>query len=201
VWRDAGKADSFDSAQTYYYLPLSGFMFQSQYGYGNSVKELIGDLKESGLPALQFGTIYGVRKGDIEFIKTQKNWINLESKVVDTLTKVTTVELTQLAMNAVDKSPVVMYNNVKVDDRSPFAIVTNKIKGAKKVSFNKGSLAQLYRRYAPKVNIDYNTIETALVTEVQAIEQRYPLLNTLTSSANFYAVAEYIEMIDAKKGI
>ena len=32
VWRDAGKADSFDANTTYYYLPLSGFEIQSKYG-------------------------------------------------------------------------------------------------------------------------------------------------------------------------
>jgi hypothetical protein len=46
----------------------------------SNVKEFYNDLKECGLSGLQ-KTIYGVRKGDIEFIKTQKNWINIEDQI------------------------------------------------------------------------------------------------------------------------
>lgn len=201
VWRDAGKADSFDAAVTHYYLPLSGFMFQSQHGYGNSVKELITDLNECGIRGLSFSTVYGVRKSDLEFIKTQANWINLETMIVDTLGKVTAEQITQLVCSTIDKSPVRMYNMVTADDKSPWTAVATKFRGIPKVSFNKDRLSRLYRRYAPTVNIDFDTINTSIQAEVSAVEQRYPLLNSLVSTASLQAVAEYINMIDTKKGI
>jgi hypothetical protein len=201
VWRDAGKADSFDAKTTYYYLPLSGFVFQSQHGYGNSVKDLITDLAESGIRELSFGTVYGVRKGDLEFIKTQKNWINLETMIVSTLKKVTAEQITQLACSTIDRSPVRMYNMVTADDKSPWTKVATKFRGIPKVSFNQERLGRLYRRYAPTVNLDFDTVNTAIQAEVSAVEQRYPLLNSLVSTASLQAVAEYINMIDTQKGI
>jgi hypothetical protein len=75
VWRDAGKADSFDDTDTHYYLPLSGYNVQSVTGATFDVKRFYNDLKNSGVKSINVD-IYGVRKGDIEAIKTHTNWVN-----------------------------------------------------------------------------------------------------------------------------
>ena len=201
VWRDAGKADQFDTKQTYYYLPLSGFQFQSTTAYSSNVKELVHDLKESGVSKLQIGTVYGVRKGDIEFIKTQSNWINLETFIADTLAKVDSKEMMNLACNDVDKNMFVKYTLAKVDANSPFAKLRDKFADATSVSFRKDCLATLFRRYAPNVNFDITTLADALRKEIHEVEQRYPLLSYISGTVRAEAVAEYINLIDTTKGI
>ncbi len=199
VWRDAGKADKFDANQTYYYMPLSGFQCVSAYGYGSSAKALRTDINDSGLK-FGIGDIYGVRKGDIEFIKTQKNWINVEEYIVERLAKVTTDELVNLAVNAVDSNFVSQYNHVKVDAKSPFAKLTSKYKG-ERVRFNNHNLKSLYKHFAQNVNFDFDALVEQVKQEIRSIESRYPLLTTMSGRADTQAVAEYIELIDAKKGI
>jgi hypothetical protein len=77
VWRDAGNISKFNATETYYYLPLSGFQSLGKY---TDVKSLHNQLSRSGIFT---GDIHGVRKGDIEFIKTQKNWVNIDDYVTD----------------------------------------------------------------------------------------------------------------------
>jgi hypothetical protein len=101
VWRDAGKADDFSATETYYYLPLSGFEIQSNFGMSN-VKEFYNDLKECGLDGIR-QTVYGVRKSDIEFIRTQPNWVNIEQQIVNVLsTPIDNKLAMSLVLQAVD---------------------------------------------------------------------------------------------------
>mgnify|MGYP000376691363 FL=1 len=201
VWRDAGKADSFDSTQTYYYLPLSGFQFISDHGYGSSVKDLVSNLKNSGLEIVNTDRIYGVRKGDIEFIKTQKNWVNLEAHLVKTLPTIPQNVLDVLAANVLDLDLVAKYNQVKVDEASPFAKLMISFKDYKRVRFEQRDLASLFRHYAPKANFSLDAQVQAVGLKINEVRARYPLLDYIGGSADKTAVAEYIEMIDAKKGI
>jgi len=201
VWRDAGKADSFDSQKTYYYLPLSGFQLVSAYGYGSSIKALMSNLKDSGLNLVDTSNIYGVRKGDIEFIKTQKNWVNLETYVAKKLATITDKQLNNLAANDIDLELIAKYNTITVNNAGPFTKLMEKFKDFEKVRFNKTDLTALYRHYAPNANFDINAKVEAVRNEINEIGARYPLLSSITSSASKQAVAEYIEMIDLKKGI
>jgi hypothetical protein len=75
VWVEAGTADSFSDADTYYYVPLSGF---SSLGKVADTKLLSRHLSSSGIYT---GQIYGVRKGDIEAVKAMSNWIPLDTLV------------------------------------------------------------------------------------------------------------------------
>ena len=203
VWRDAGKADTFDSKQTYYYLPLSGFSIVSDFGL-NSTKEFAEDLKRSGFSSLNV-EIYGVRKGDIEFIKTQKNWINIEQHLNKTLSAVKEADLKRLVISTLDKKAILQYHNTIADNvenkASPYLLVANQFKGVSKIDgFSQASLQRLCERYA-KV-LELTKLETAIENECAAVLARYPLLSGLeTYRMNSLAVAEYINLIDAKKGV
>lgn len=203
VWRDAGKADSFDSAATYYYLPLSGYKILTEFGL-NDTKEFADDLSRCGFPSLNV-PVYGVRKGDIEFIKTQKNWINIEQHLKKTLMAVKESELKKLVLSTIDKAKILQYNNVIADNienkNSPYLQVTEMFKNVSKIDgFSQSSLQRLCRRYAKELEL--TKLETTIENECAAVLSRYPLLSGLeTYRLNSLAVAEYINLIDTKKGV
>jgi hypothetical protein len=203
VWRDAGKSDSFDTATTYYYLPLSGFEVISKCGMSN-VKEFYNDLKECGLTGLKT-TIYGVRKGDIDVIKTKTNWINIEDHIAKELAKPIDNKLVMsLVMQAVDSFNLLSYNsnivNAVTNPVSPYTKLVTQFKGFEKIRYSELSLKRLCQRYATGVTFNPEAQVQKFVDECATISKRYPLLQFLRSAPN-EDVAEYVNLIDTQKGI
>jgi hypothetical protein len=203
VWRNAGKADSFDDTSTYYYLPLSGFSVQSKYQM-TDVKEFYNDLKDCGLKGLQT-TIYGVRKTDIEFIKTKKNWINIEDRIVQELAKpIDNKLIMNLVLYAIDDHDNILYNDTVAyhieNTKSPYMQFISKLKGFDKIRYSERSLQRLCSRYASGVAFNPEAKVKSFVDECNAIVQRYPLLQYLRSVPS-EELANYINVIDAQKGI
>jgi hypothetical protein len=203
VWKDAGKADSFDASQTYYYLPLSGFEIQSAYGMSDA-KQFYNDLKECGLDGLKT-TIYGVRKGDIEAIKTQTNWINIEEHIVKVLSKpIDNKLMMSLVIQAVDNFNLLQYTsnivNAVANPASPYVKLIVQFKGFEKIRYSEHSLKRLCNRYAPNVTFSPEAQVQKFVDECATISKRYPLLAYLRSAPNA-DVAEYVNLIDTQKGI
>ena len=203
VWRDAGKASTFDANTTYYYLPLSGFSIESAYGMSNA-KEFYNDLKECGITGLQT-TIYGVRKGDIEFIKTQTNWVNIEEHIASILSKPIDNKLVMsLVLQAIDNHTNVSYNwNVTsriANANSPYVAFVNKLKGFDKIRYNEQSLKRLCSRYAKGVTFNPEAQVQKYVEECRQVNARYPLLAYLRSVPSD-ELANYINVIDTQKGV
>jgi len=203
VWRDAGKADSFDSNGTYYYLPLSGFEIQSKYGMTDA-KQFYNDLKDCGIDGLKT-TIYGVRKTDIEFIRTQKNWVNIEEHIAGVLAKpIDNKLIMSLVLQAIDNYNNVAYNNNIVDfianEKSPYKVFVSKLKGFEKIRYNESSLKRLCERYAQGVTFSPEAQVKKFVNECHSITNRYPLLAYLRS-VPAGELAQYINDIDTQKGV
>ena len=203
VWRDAGKADSFDAATTYYYLPLSGFEVQSKHG-SIDVKQFYNDLKDCGLTGLKT-TIYGVRKGDIEFIRTQKNWINIEDHTATVLSKpIDNTLVMSLVLQAVDNFNLLSYTSNIVsavsNPNSPYVKLVTQFKGYDKIKYSELSLKRLCQRYANGVTFNPEAQVQKFVDECATISKRYPLLAYLRSAPNT-DVADYVNLIDTQKGI
>ena len=203
VWRDAGKADTFDANTTYYYLPLSGFNIESKFGMRDA-KEFYNDLKDCGIDGLKT-TIYGVRKGDIEFIKTQKNWVNIEEHIAGVLSKPIDNKLVMsLVLQAIDNYSNVSYNfNVTSQvtyANSPYVVFVTKLKGFDKIRYNEQSLKRLCNRYANGVTFSPEAQVQKYVDECKQVQARYPLLAYLRS-VPAVELADYINLIDAQKGV
>jgi len=205
VWRDAGKANSFDATQTYYYLPLSGFSVNSVIGHSFDVKRFYSDLKDCGVSALRTETIYGVRKSDIEYIKTQKNWVNLEEHIAKTLSAIDNKLTMSLVLQMVDNYSLCQYNDSIVfnveDKNSPYVKLVSQFKGFEKIKYSEQCLKNLCRLYAK--NVTFNPQDTVDKFEAQCKEvyQRYPLLQYLRGAPNF-EVGAYINLIDnTQKGV
>jgi hypothetical protein len=203
VWKDAGKADSFDDKQTYYYLPLKGFEVLSKVP-GFNAKQFYDDLRECGISSLK-REIYGVRKSDIEFIKTQKNWINAEEAVAKELSKpIDKKIIMSLVLNAIDGYNNIRYNSgvadIIKDVNSPYSVFVNKLKDFEKVRYNEVSLKRLCNTYAKNVNYSPEVQVQAYVAECKAVSERYPLLAYLRTTPNV-ELAKYINLIDSQEAI
>lgn len=201
VWHDAGKADSFDDNQTYYYLPLSGYQNQGQYA---DVKELHFHLNKSGLFT---ETIYGVRKTDIEWVKTQKNWVNLDEHIKGKLSKLGQADVMGLVKKAIDWNELFQYNAVKhvTNTNSPYVVLFNAFKDVKaEDQTRKTSLEVLCRNYKVQTgaNIDPSALIDKYSKEVELIYTRYPLLKKISKyGVEGKDVGEYINLIDSSKGV
>ena len=203
VWRDAGKADSFDKTATFYYVPLSGFTMQSTKGY-TSGSELYEDVK--GLPGLFTGTIHGVRKGDIEEIKKMKNWINFEEHVAAVLNgKDISKILMSLVKSRLDNVDILQYNKQVlelIDKNSPYTKIVETFAKVEKFQGNSYNVERLFRRFAPSANLSPDALLVKYNNEMRVVVSRYPLLNKLnTYRCDASDIAEYVNLIDAKKGI
>jgi hypothetical protein len=161
-------------------------------------------LKECGLDGIQ-QSVYGVRKGDIEFIKTQKNWINIEQQIVNVLSKPIDNKLVMsLVLQAVDNFNLMQYNNNIVsavtNPNSPYTKLVSQFKGFDKIRYSELSLKRLCNRYAKGINFSPEAQVQKFVDECATISERYPLLQFLRSAPNAN-VAEYVNLIDTQKGI
>lgn len=206
VWRDAGSADSFDAKATHYYLPLSGFSPITKAKGVFNIKDLFQDLKDCGVAKLNGLTIHGVRKGDFEFIKTQKNWVNLEDFISKSLSVVDDNFLKGLAVQALDDFPFIKYNSsiaTRITDTDgPFLKLTTEFKDRKRSDYSQHSLNQLCANYTAGTVISPEAVVQKVKGECEKVYKRYPLLKSLsTGSSGYEAVAEYINLIDSSKKV
>ena len=198
VWKDAGKVNEFDSTETYYYLPLKGFVVETQDVAIHNMRQFSDTVTESGIPGLHGITIYGVRKSDIEYIKTQKNWINVQEHIRAVLAKLDQSVVQKCALKQIDTNKYFRYNNDIAKLVSPNSAYTKflaQFKNVDNVTVNKYSLECLCRDYATPVDVD--TVVQSITDEMTAIRNRYPLLSSLRDyDINADAVAQYINLID-----
>lgn len=196
VWRDAGKADSFSATETHYYIPLSGFTALNKC---SDVKNLGKYLETSGVYR---GTIYGVRKSDIEWVKLQKNWVELDKHIIDTLAKMDKENVMGLVKQSLDVNDFIKYNSDKIDANSPFAKLVNTFKDVKAIDSQVQNATQwLCRQYDVKTSTSPQALIDKYTKEVNDVFMRYPLLKSLNYSVSKDAVAEYINLIDQTKGV
>ena len=149
-------------------------------------------------------TIYGVRKGDIEFIQTQKNWINIEDHITKELSAIDNKLVMSLVLQAVDNFNLLSYNSTIVyhveSKDSPYTKLVSQFKGFEKIRYSEQSLKNLCRMYAKNVTFNPQDTVDTFVAQCKVVYERYPLLQYLRSAPN-EQIAEYINLIDKKEGV
>ena len=200
VWETAQTLDKFDSKETHYYMPLSGFAVLSQFGISD-IKQLRRAMDDCGLDSTKVA-FYGVRKGDIETIKSMKNWVNIETYLANTLKTVDQNLLMNIAKASVDTTfsnadPELVRNILKqVQPTSPYAILMTALASVKKVEFDERSLKFLLNAYAKNTPFDPKVFAKKFVDDSAEISKRYPLMQYLTYNVPSGKIAEYINLID-----
>jgi len=202
VWKDAGKGDQFDSTKTYYYLPLKGFEVISNGTHVGDVKRFYNDIKNAGI-GLHNIEIYGVRKTDHAWVAGQKNWVNIQDHLVKAFGNVSVTNLRKLLCKDLDLKKQFRYNSVvaeNVPSTSPFVKFVSEFKDFASVDFNRDSFNRLSKGY--KGTVDVETLLLSVQGDYAEIKARYPLLNNVRDyDIDYLAIAEYVNLIDAKKGI
>lgn len=199
-WENAGVAAHFDQTQTYYYLPINGFTPVSQTGIDIDAKQLVGHLQNAGFNL----NIYGVRKGDLEFIKSQPNWINLEEHVAKELLKLSPERLAEVAYNSLNSYETFCYTKevgeLVNNPASPYVTLGKKFEERKNSNINSESFMWLCNLYAKSIKIEQ--IKQSYLDDNNLLRKRYPLLQRISMyNVDYTDVAEYINLIDANKGV
>jgi hypothetical protein len=199
VWNDAGKADTFDGKKTHYYIPLSGFQ---SLGKVSDVKLLKQHLERSGI---HDSNIYGVRKTDIEWVKLQKNWINIDDMITEKLAKLDLNNVMGMVKYAIDFKEVYKYNaSSKVTNQdSPYVKLCKAFKDVESVDRNKQqSLEFLARAFDVKSAVSPAALIEKYTKEMEAVQERYPRLKYASGyTVKVDELAEYINMVDSTKGV
>lgn len=205
VWASCGKAEDFDKKTTYYYLPVKGF---EALGLITDVKAMHTHLKNSEVFR---GTVYGVRKGDIEYIKTQKNWVNLDKHVVAVLSKLGSENVMGLVKQSIDFETFLKYNITSmISAKSPITKFIDEFKDVKAPKSNEYRQAVEFLCKAYKITTAKNEDPTALIKKwkevVNGLYERYPMLSFMDTYRSggrerTLAIADYVNLVDAAKSV
>ena len=203
VWRAAGTLDSFDKTKTYYYVPMSAFTPQFKTLKYEDVPTVAELLRRTGMPEFSI-TIYGVRKGDIDFILKMANWVNIEDHISTTLTALNTKIGLATVMERLDRVSILDYNYQQVvdgvDAKSPAKLLLQDFIGLPKIS---GShwLNILMTKIGIVSNIDVVAKTDEYNGKLAEFSKRYPLIDKFGSYANEDNVCEYVNLVDTVKGV
>jgi hypothetical protein len=198
VWKDAGKADSFDSTKIHYYLPLSGFNVISSGPDIVDMRRFNDVVTESGIAGLHGIAIHGVRKADLDWVKAQANWVNVQDHIRAVLAKIDPAVIAKCAAKSIDLPRFFRYNDGMMrllPSNSMLAKFLENFRDVDQCGVKKDNLERLCRDYATPVDVD--SVVKSLVDQLTAIRMRYPLLGSLRDyDINPAAVAQYINLID-----
>lgn len=200
VWADGGKAQDYDKTVTHVYVPLSGYT--SLLESITDIKQLYHDLASSGIDALKNLSIHGVRKADLDFVKTQKNWVQLDKYITKSLKGINKQTIESMIVGTLDKSRFLKYNaeivGMVTDPLSTYTVTVTKFSQSKSSNFNEAALGRILSKFHKSVTVDSISIIAKIKDEMRACEARYPLLKHMDYYTPADALAEYINLIDAK---
>lgn len=203
VWRDAGKSNDFDKSKTYYYFQLRGFEMVPTLEHHLSAQEIAELLKESKLLQFHHIDVYGVRKHDLEFIKSQPNWVNLESHIQSVLTNLDQSTITSLVKSKLDEYEFLKYNSTIISSitntNSKYKTLVTQYKDVQKVEYTH-SLIRLLKRFNPEVEVKIHKIANDLESECKKVYNNYPMLKLISTYGENHnkhkEIAEYINLVD-----
>jgi uncharacterized protein YfkK (UPF0435 family) len=198
VWANAGTASDYDKTKTHYYVEMNHW---TPVGLPSlDIKDYQECLYRSGIFT---DTIYGVRKNDIEAVKSQSNWVEITQFVKSKLESFDTKDVMGLVKQAIDFRTFEKYNSEKISKDSPYSKFCKEFEGVETVDSN-------HQYYTDRLLKAYNIVTTNKVDPKAVIEKykkqseellnRYPLLKCLSYYVDKKDVADYINMIDATKG-
>lgn len=201
TWETVEDFKNIDNTKPRYYVPLRGFQPISLDGYTiDSIKELYETILNCGISVFSdIDTIYGVRKADIDSVKTHTNWINIQDHIISTLS---TINKTHLESSYL-KSKFKHYNGMKQINSVLTKISTdslyykiNKAIDFKSdcITFSESEFSSILEEYAPKANA-VNIIKE-LKADFDSIKNTYPLLFVMDSSVTTTLISDYINLID-----
>lgn len=200
-WENVYDFSTMDNTKTYYYIPLKGYTPISLDGYDmDDVHTLYGTINECGINLLKdISTIYGVRKADIEVVKNNTNWINIQEHLIDVLKNTKMENVVGAYINTQLK-----YKNVFNHSNNTISMIHDNDSKYKKyvkshhivASYENYKFTHIMKQYAPTVNTKDILAECEKI--YSDLTKTYPLLWYVDSSITATQIANYVNLVDSQ---
>jgi hypothetical protein len=187
-----------DQNQKFYYLNLKGFEASMQSGDLVAAKEVYHYMLNTELAVLSGARVFGVRKGDIEAVRAQANWIPLEDLISETINGLSTGKFVTGIIKSLDSNARSVYTRdiaAKIDINSPFRKAVESMDVSE--NFNVYYLQKLASMFNLKLDLEKMQADATKV--IREVNERYPLIRHLRYGFDEAAVAEYINIVDNSK--
>lgn len=203
TWQsETASPKDMDANTVYCYVPVKGYAASNKAGEVIDAKAAYAAMMRSGIKKFKDAKFYGVRKDDLDTVKSLPNWHLFDDFVGSELAKLTSKEFRSVAINAIDKNNSSMYHNKRfiklLDANSPMRVFCETLPDeAADSNRNVLELAKML-----KLSVDVAELEKQATEEVKAIVTRYPMLKIIRNG--YYddpAVVEYIKIVDQHKGM
>ena len=198
VWRAAGKASDFDVNETYYYIPLSGFIPLWKTVKYDTCESFVLNLQKSGVKELNVD-VYGVRKGDIEEIKKLKNWVNLEDHIQKVFDNLGNKAFMGCVLERMKPVEIFKYNVDLMAENIHVGPAYDMLKDFVGVPKSDGYTAMRDLSAIFSKNFSIDALVNKYTAEVRNLRARYPLIEKLGYDAKTEDVIHYINLIDSVK--
>lgn len=199
-WENVNNFNTLDQNKIYYYVPLRGYSPIAIEGYHiASVHDLIDEIIGSGINLLKDAvTIYGVRKADIDVVKTHKNWINIQEHLIDILPKTEIENIVGSYSYTNSKYKYAFnHNNISsllINKNSKYGTFFKDYYEKKLTTFESTKYKSLLQTYAPSVLTKDLLIKSEQL--YKDLQKTYPLLWCVDASTTTSQIAHYINLID-----
>ena len=208
---DVDLSDKTQPARVYYYIGLSGFVAESRFGF-HDAKDIETLMKGSGISALTNIELYGVRKADIDKVKSLPNWINVEDFIVSTLTKLDdkfwqSVLLSEFLEDFKFLGYHLNRNQLQASCAadSLFRQVVWDFAGLSPVRSDTYWMDRLLAAYTPGKNNPLEKFRSKIREQCYRVDEAYPLLkyvgtaDKMGPSDKVNNILEYVALVDQKR--
>jgi hypothetical protein len=135
-----------------------------------------------------------------------KNWVNFEEHISAVLNAkdVSKLLMSLVKANLDHRDIFDLPQGVMsmINANSPYAKMHLAFKGVDKFTGNQYNMNNLFRKFAPNANLSPEALTIKYQQELNEVNRRYPLLSKLsTYRVEASDIAEYVNLIDTKKGI
>jgi hypothetical protein len=199
IWEPYDNINLLEKTKTYYYIPLKGYapICDEKYPIVD-VKDLLSDISKSGISELtSVTTIYGIRKADLEYVKSMKNWVNIQDHLVDTIKNVNVDSLVgSYARKTLNSNVFNICDKICNHITDPNSLYLTFIKKCKNShnQMDTYAMRRICSVYGTNVTVD--TFTDKILKEINEFTKKYPLLQFIDYKAKEQDVAKYINLID-----
>lgn len=184
---------------TYYYVCLSNYVTEDLNGKFFDAVELKRLMMKSGLPSLANIEFIGVRKSRINDIKHLPNWVWIEDKVKDLMSKISDADIASaVSATLLTTYASRCYLNAEIATLAPASDYAKFFAayGARHATTTSvENMAELCSRYGKTIQVV--DITRKINDAIAKVTLKYPLIRHASSSASAKELADYIEMVDS----
>lgn len=200
LWKEH-RFSEFDSSTTKYYVPVKGF---TGLGKFKDIKEQASLLKKVRA-IIPVSRIYAVRADNMEAVKADLSWVNLDEYIESTLKAFGSKQIMSLVKQHIDFKTIYRHNCIQYveDNTAEYYSLYDEFKSVSNdVVVDTFWLKKLFNEYSMTDDTANNVINDGIKKyqeKVEKLNEKYPLLNYIERYTPAKVVADYINMIDKQQ--